>query len=153
MRWRGLFENKLRQVGFSARAARVVATCPDLKSIEDLQLLAWDGREGLKAILGDLPGCGRKVLAEVKAFKDLGDPRLAESRTPAQLSVELPPSDLVVLDQWIVLQKKPPSRQAAVRMLISAELERIASKLEHGVRRYTRRTGGGATRRPRPTSS
>jgi hypothetical protein len=125
MRWRGALERKFLEAGFSSRAANVLALHTDIESLEDLATRPWETERGrgLGKLLANAPNCGLKVIGEIKAFRELGDPRRCCEIISSSVTIWLDPPQVAALDAWIAQQARRLSRQAAVRLLMEGILQ------------------------------
>lgn len=115
------FEAELRAAGFSRRAASVISNLREIRSLQDLHDAEWgDGsaeRGGLYRALLIAHNCGQRVISEVRAFRECGDPRRSLSDRPPAVSVQFSSDELAAVDAWIADQDEPITRSKAVRAL------------------------------------
>lgn len=114
-------EADLRAVGFSRRAASVISNLREIRSLQDLHDAEWgDGsaeQGGLYRALLIAHNCGQRVISEVRAFRECGDPRRSLSDRPPAVTVQFSSEELATVDAWIADQDEPMTRAKAVRAL------------------------------------
>lgn len=114
-------EADLRAAGFSGRAASVISRLRNIRSLQDLRNAEWgDGKPhsgGLYRELLVTPNCGQRVISEVVAFREHGDPRRLLSDRPPAVTVQFSSDELAAIDAWIADQGEPVTRSKAVRAL------------------------------------
>jgi len=120
------FETQLREAGFSTRAARVIVSATSVRSLDELREASWgDGGPGGTGLHRDLalaPNCGQRVISEVVAFREHGDPRRSLQERPPKVSIQFTPSEMAQIDAWIAQQSSEVGRSEAARRLVLAAL-------------------------------
>jgi hypothetical protein len=106
---------ELAEAGFSTRAINALIYSLQLESLEALRRAPW---EDLMLELSRTPNVGKKVIAEVEAFRSGRDPK---SAVPIQTYVSVPfdAHALAALDAWISRQPEQLTRPEAVRCLVA----------------------------------
>lgn len=106
-----LSEVELRTTGFSRRAASVRAQLGTVRSLDELREAEWGGVKfedrGLHRDLILAPNCGQRVISEVRAFREHGDPRHPLADNPPAVSVQFSSDELGAVDAWIADQDEP----------------------------------------------
>jgi hypothetical protein len=113
------FAAELADVGFSNRTINAVIYDLQLESMDELRQLEWGSvkeRTGLVTALNRLPHIGMKSIAEVQAFRELGNASLAASLAPTEVRVFLQPGEIKALERWA--SERGLTRTEAVRALI-----------------------------------
>jgi hypothetical protein len=118
---------EFKEAGFSTRVAHGLAYGAAIGSLVELRNELWEDtgdaeRPGLLLRISRVPGCGRKALAEARAFREGLNP--SDRRPPGRVnvSVPLPPDMLAKLDAFIAAQPKRCSRPEAIRAFVAAGL-------------------------------
>ncbi len=123
------YEQPFHDAGFSTRTIAVIQRL-EIGSLEELRMTPWGdgspGDDGLARKLSYTPGCGPKAVAEIRAFREGVDPRLAQAPGPKRISVPFEHTTLAALDRWIEGQAAPMTRQEAIVRILTTALEDAA---------------------------
>ncbi|MCC7266306.1 MAG: hypothetical protein IT546_03080 [Caulobacteraceae bacterium] len=114
---------QLQEAGFSTRTVNALIYHYELQDLRQLTAVDWgsvEDRTGLVAVLRRLANLGQKGIAEVRAFREFGDARLAWRIAPTSVSARLEPSELAALDVWA--DARGFTRTQAVRAILTEAL-------------------------------
>lgn len=115
---------RLQDAGFSTRTINALINSYELQHLGQLTAAEWDSAEdssGLMAALRRLPNLGQKGIAEVQAFREFGDARMASRIAPTNVSIRLEPNELASLDVWA--RGRGFTRAEAVHAILAAVLK------------------------------